>query len=78
MAHLSLICIKTWLIGAVSGVKLVNFLSGGLERLSSRHSPVLAIFRPLSCSTSSCLFLFLGLSSQASNGSSAFMYLLAL
>ena len=42
----SLICIKTWSIRAVSGVKLVNLLVGGLEHLSSRHSPILAIFFP--------------------------------
>ena len=44
----SLIYIKTWLIGVVSGVKFVNFRMGGLAGPSSRRSPVLAIFSPLS------------------------------
>ena len=74
----SLICIKTWSIEAVSEVKLLNFPVEGLERLSSCRSPVLAIFCPLSCHTSSCFSLFLGFSSQASNASFAFMYLVAL
>ena len=65
-------------IEAVNGVKLVNVPVGGLEGLSSRHSPVLAIFCPLSSRTSFCLSLFMGFSSQASNMSSAFMYLVAL
>ena len=40
-----------------------EFSHGGLERLSSYHSLVLAIFRPLSYRTSSCLSLFLDFSS---------------
>ena len=40
-----------------------EFSHGGLERLSSYRSLVLAIFRPLSYRTSSCLSLFLGFSS---------------
>ena len=47
-APLSLIYIKTWLIGVVSGVKFVNFRMGGLAGPSSRRSSVLAIFSPLS------------------------------
>ena len=74
----SLICIKTWSIRAISGVKLVNFPIGSLEHLSSRCSPVLAIFHPLSGHMSSCLSLFLGFSSWASSASSTFMYLVAL
>ena len=50
----------------------------GLERLSSLLSPVLAIFHPLSYRVSSCLSLFWGFSSRASNASSTFMYLVAL
>ena len=69
---------KTWSIRAVIGVKLVNFLAEGLERLPSCHSPVLAIFRPLSDHMSSYLFLFLVFSSRANNVSSTFMYLVAL
>ena len=45
----SLIYIRTWLIEAVSKVKLVDLRVGGLECLSSRRSLVLAIFHPLSC-----------------------------
>ena len=63
-ASLSLICIRTWSIGAVNGVKLVNLPIGGLERLSSFRSPVLAIFCPLSCCVYSCLSLFLGFSPE--------------
>ena len=74
----SFIYIHTWSIGAISGVKLVNLPVGSLECLSSHRSPVLAIFRPLSYRISSFLSLFLGFSSQASNASSAFMYLVAL
>ena len=37
----SLICISTWSSGAFRGVKLVNIPPGGLERFSSRLSPVL-------------------------------------
>ena len=74
----SLICINTWSIGAVSKVKLVNLPVGGLERLSSCQSSILAIFYPQSCCASSCLSLFLGFFSQANNVSSAFMYLVAL
>ena len=75
---LSLICIRNWLIGAVSGVKLVNLLVGGLECVSSRRSPFLFIFHRLSCHASSCLSLFLSFYSQVSNASSAFMYLVSL
>ena len=74
----SLICIRIWLIGAVGGVKLVNLLVGGLERLSSRQSSVLAIFHPLFCRASFCLSLFLDFSLWASSASSAFMYLVVL
>ena len=74
----SLICIRTWSIKVVSRVKLMNLPVGGLERLSSHRSLILAIFRPLFCRASFCLSLFLGLSSQANNASSAFMYLVAL
>jgi len=63
---------------AISGVKLVNLLVGGFEHLSSRWSPILAIFHPLSYCASSYLSLFLGFSSWASSASSAFMYLIAL
>ena len=63
---------------AVSGVKLVNFPVGGLERLSSLRSLVLAIFRPLSYRMSSCLSLFLGFSFRAKSASFVFMYLVAL
>ena len=73
----SLIYIRTWSIGAVSGVKFANLPTGGLERLSSRWSPILVIFRPLSCRVSSCLSLFLGFSSRASNVSFTFIYLVA-
>ena len=47
----------------------MNLPMGGLERLSSRQSPILAIFRPLLYRASLCLSLFLGFSSQASNAS---------
>ena len=77
-APLSLIYIKNWLIGAVSGVKLVNLLVVGLECLSSHRSPLLVVFRRLSCHASSYLSLFLSFSSQVSNASFAFMYLVAL
>ena len=77
-APLSLICIRTWSIRAVSGVKLLNLPVGGLERLSSRRSLVLAIFHPLSCRMSSCLSLFLGFFFGAISVSSVFMYLVAL
>ena len=40
-----------------------EFSHGGLERLSSCRSLVLAIFHPLSYRTSSCLSLFLDFSS---------------
>ena len=69
---------QTWSIGAISGVKLVNLPVGGLERLSSHRSLVLAILHPLFCRMFSCLSLFLGFSSRASSASSAFMYLVAL
>lgn len=69
----SLIYIRTWSIKAVSKVKLANLPVGGLECLSSRRSPVLVIFRPLSCWASSYLSLFLGFSSWASSVSFAFV-----
>ena len=71
----SLICIRTWSIGVISGVKFVNF---PVDRLSSLQSPVLAIFHPLSCCVSSCFSLFLGFSPWAKSASFAFMYLDAL
>ena len=77
-ALLSLICIRSWSIRTVSKVKLVNLLAGGLKCLSFLCSLVLAIFCLLSCLVSSCLSLFLGYSSRASNASSAVMYLVAL
>ena len=52
----------------------MNLLVGGLEHLS----PVLVVFRPLSCHASSYHSLFLGFSSQANIASSMFMYLVAL
>ena len=73
-----LICINTWSIGVFKRVKLMNLLMGGIERLSSLLSLVLAIFCPLSYHASSCLSLFLGFSLQASSASSTFMYLVAL
>ena len=57
-ALLPLIYIRTWSINVFRGVKLVNLSVRGLEYLSSLLSPVLAIFRPLSCQVSSCLSLF--------------------
>ena len=74
----SLICISTWSSGAFRGVKLVNLPLGGLERFSSRLSPVLDFFPPWSYRASSSLSLFLGLSSLADSASSAFMYFVAL
>ena len=69
----SLIYIRTWSIRVVSRVKLANLPVGGLECLSSRRSPVLVIFHPLSCRASSYLSLFLGFSSWASSVSFAFV-----
>ena len=56
----------------------MNFPTGGLERLSSHRSPILAIFRPLFDCMSSCLSVFLGFSLRANNVFFALMYLVAL
>ena len=56
-------------------MKLVNLPPMGLGRLSSLRSLVLAFFRLWSYRVSSCLSLFLGLSSRANSASSAFIYL---
>ena len=74
----SLICIRTWSIGAFNRVKLVNLPPGGLGRLSSLLSLVHGFFYPWSCRASSIRSLFLGFSSLVSSASSAFMYLVAL
>ena len=56
----------------------MNLPVGGLELLSFRPLPVLAIFRPLSYRASSYISFFLDFFYHASSASSAFMYLVAL
>ena len=49
--------------------------NGGFEVSILPSILILVVFCPLSCHVSFCLFLFLGFSSQASNASFIFMYL---